>query len=189
MSTRPTRFVLVLCSVLVVVGTIGGCGADGSDSSRDAGGPDDTTSSSPDEGEGTTSSSPVEGEGTSSSSSPDEGEGTGTATPTTASAEEEGFTGEWDSTFGILRIVASGNRVQGAYEFCAGMVSGTINGELLEGTWEEDTSACEDPESAARVVADGTFSFTLDPGGDTFTGYYETTGSPERNEWTGNRIS
>jgi len=178
MSTRPTRFVLVLCSVLVVVGTIGGCGADGSDSSRDAGGPDDTPSSSPDEGEGTTSSS----------SSPDEGEGTGTATPTTASAEEEGFTGEWDSTFGILRLEVSGNRVQGAYEFCAGMVSGTVNGNLLEGTWVEDTSACEDPESAARVVADGTFSFMLESGGDTFTGNYETTGSPEANEWVGTRI-
>ncbi len=55
-------------------------------------------------------------------------------------------------------------------------------------SWTEDTSACQDPESAARTVADGTFSFTLDPGSETFTGYWETTGFPEPNEWNGTRI-
>lgn len=98
------------------------------------------------------------------------------------------FAGEWSTTFGILRLKASGNHVRGPYEFCDGTLSGTVRGKRLEGTWEEDTSACEDSVSASRTVAEGTFSFKLDPEGEAFTGWYKTKGSPEPNEWDGTRL-
>ncbi len=169
---RRIRSLLVACSVLAA----GACGGDGSESSRD------------DDG-GTTTSASDERGGTTTSSRPDDSGTTTTATTaTTAPATAEGFAGEWDSTFGVLLLEVSGAQVEGTYEFCAGTLSGTLSGAVLEGTWTEDTSACQDPVSAARPVADGTFSFTLDPGSETFTGSYLTTGFPEVNEWNGTRI-
>lgn len=153
----------------------GACGGDDSENSRDDDG-GTTTSASDDRGGTTTSSRPNDS-------------GTITATTaTTAPATAEGFAGEWDSTFGVMLLEVSGAQVEGTYEFCAGTLSGTFSGAVLEGTWTEDTSACQDPVSAARLVADGTFSFTLDPGSETFTGSYLTTGFPEVNEWNGTRI-
>ncbi len=118
-------------------------------------------------------------------SGPEAGAGGGTP----AAVAVDTFAGEWQSTFGRLRLTAAGDRLRGNYDFCAGRLSGRVVGNRLEGTWQEDTSACDDPESAARPVAEGTFSFTLDAGGDAFTGFYETTGSPERNAWNATRVS
>lgn len=126
---------------------------------------------------------PTNRSGAASSASRDDG------APAPAPAPNDDFAGEWESTFGRLKLTGSGDRLQGTYEFCAGALSGTTRGNRLEGTWKEDTSACTDSVSAARPIAEGTFSFTLDTEGDAFTGYYETRGSPERNKWNGTRVA
>ena len=112
---------------------------------------------------------------------------TSTADSTTSPAAEN-FAGDWQTTFGKLQLAESNDGVAGSYAFCDGKLTGVARGNRLEGSWEEDTSACEDPRSAARKVAEGTFSFTLDDTGNAFTGYYETTGSDQRKPWNGSRI-
>jgi len=110
------------------------------------------------------------------------------ADDSSASPAAENFAGDWQTTFGKLQLAESNDGVAGSYAFCDGKLTGVARGNRLEGTWEEDTSACDDPRSAARKVAEGTFSFTLDEPGNAFTGYYETTGSDQRKPWNGSRI-
>jgi hypothetical protein len=123
----------------------------------------------------------------------DDSDNSGATSPTspadsTTSPAAENFAGDWQTTFGKLQLEETNDGVAGTYAFCDGKLTGVARGNRLEGTWEEDTSACDDPRSAARKVAEGTFSFTLDEPGNAFTGYYETTGSDQRKPWNGSRI-
>jgi len=68
-----------------------------------------------------------------------------------------------------------GDQVRGVYSSAAGKdstVTGTVRGNVLTGRWREPSGK-------------GTFTFTLDPDGRSFTGSFSADGSNEDGEWGG----
>ena len=100
--------------------------------------------------------------------------------PATTMAQGNSWTGEWDSSFGVLTLTQTGNTVVGTYPHDKGKIEGTINGNKLSGTWSEAPSY--KPNNDA-----GNFEFTLSEDGKLFSGQwrYGTTGGWSK--WNGTR--
>ena len=50
------------------------------------------------------------------------------------------WTGTWNTSWGKMYLVQTGNKVTGNYEYDDGKIEGTINGNILSGTWSEAPS-------------------------------------------------
>jgi hypothetical protein len=105
--------------------------------------------------------------------------------PTTASANTTrranvepcgNFSGTYQTNYGPLRLTRTGDQVRGAYTTDQGQnstLSGTVRGNVLSGRWTEPGTK-------------GTFKFTLDSDGRSFTGRFFVDGDPNgAGEWGG----
>ena len=85
------------------------------------------------------------------------------------------FSGVYLTEYGPLRLTRTGDQVRGSYSSAGGQgstVAGTVRGNILTGRWREPSSK-------------GTFTFTLDPDGRSFTGFFSTDGTNDEGEWGG----
>jgi hypothetical protein len=113
-------------------------------------------------------------------------DGSGTWTGTWMNGPEEDLdsplcdaTGTWDTSWGELVMDQEGNTVQGDYEHDSGHIEGSIEGDILMGTWSE-APTYEGPDDAGGFVM--TFS-------DDCESFSATWGYGERDDgsgtWTG----
>jgi|GEM_PF-2202648 len=91
------------------------------------------------------------------------------------------WTGTWDTSWGMMDLVQTGNQVTGTYGHQDGRITGTASGSVLTGTWSEAPS--HSPPNDA-----GDFEFTMSSDCNSFTGRwrYDSTGGWDN--WTGTRI-
>jgi hypothetical protein len=86
------------------------------------------------------------------------------------------FAGVYGTQYGPLRLTRTGAQVRGIYtteEGLDGTLTGTVRGNVLTGRWKEPGTR-------------GTFRFTLDPDGRSFTGSFASDAEPnEIGEWGG----
>ena len=86
------------------------------------------------------------------------------------------FSGVYQTQYGPLRLTRSGDQVRGVYSSDEGkdsIINGTVRGNVLSGRWMEPGRK-------------GTFRFTLDPDGRSFTGSFAFDGDRnEAGEWGG----
>ena len=72
--------------------------------------------------------------------------------PTKAtSASEYQWAGTYDTNWGIMKLIQSGNAVTGTYEYKDGRISGTVSGTTFTGTWSEGPSY-QPPDQAGDVT-------------------------------------
>jgi hypothetical protein len=84
------------------------------------------------------------------------------------------FAGLWDSTYGRLRLTQDGARVNGAYSYAEGSISGTADGGRLVFRYEDQ--------------AKGEGEFELSADGSSFSGRWRADGDPVWREWKGARV-
>jgi hypothetical protein len=110
-------------------------------------------------------------------------------------AEPTGMTGSnWTGTFMTtwsggghdvrMQLVQTKNMVIGSYEYGGGVITGTVQGNRLSGTWSEDNGASKGP-----------VAFDMAPDGKTFAGWWGYEGSDLTETmkgeptWTGIRVA
>jgi hypothetical protein len=105
-----------------------------------------------------------------------------TFTPIVTESPKSNWSGTWDTDWGEMTLVQTGNTVTGEYTHDSGKISGTVSGNKLIGTWSESPSY--NPPSDA-----GDVEFTLSANGNSFDGSwrYGSTGSMSGG-WVGTRI-
>jgi hypothetical protein len=93
------------------------------------------------------------------------------------------WTGKWESAeWGTMELTQTGNSVTGIYTWDEGRIDGTVNGNVLSGTWSEAPSYTP-PDDA------GDFEFSLSSDGNSFTGKWRYGSSGDwEGDWTGERI-
>jgi hypothetical protein len=93
------------------------------------------------------------------------------------------WTGTWSTNWGPMRLVQNGGTVLGDYDWDQGLIVGTLEGDVLRGTWTEAPSR-QPPRDA------GDFEFTMAEDCQSFTGRWRY-GSSEawRQRWDGERQS
>jgi hypothetical protein len=109
----------------------------------------------------------------------------GNAPANNASAEKQSncsWTGNWNTYFGNMTLVQTGNKVTGTYEADNGRINGTVVGNRLVGTWSEAPSYS--PPSQA-----GNIEFNLSSDCNSFNGRwkYGSEGNWSTN-WSGLRV-
>ena len=92
---------------------------------------------------------------------------TPTATPTLTGGGIWG--GAWETTYGVMNLVQSGNSVTGFYNNGAGRIDGTVSGNLLSGTYTEGGTT-------------GSVDFWIEGTGQRWHGNWDKT-----NAWCGHR--
>lgn len=102
---------------------------------------------------------------------------------TYAGAQGPSFAGTWETKYGVMELVVTGDRVNGTYAYDSGRITGVIgpDGMTLRGTWSESPTYMP-PNDSGDVV------FTLSPDGNSFTGWWWY--GPQRGEgteWSGTR--
>lgn len=91
------------------------------------------------------------------------------------------WSGEWQTSFGKLRVLQLGNRIIGAFPQEGGLIEGEVNNNILIGHWM-NSPTYKAPDDA------GDFEFTISPDGKTFTGKWRYGSSGQWNaNWNGNR--
>jgi hypothetical protein len=93
------------------------------------------------------------------------------------------WTGKWESKeWGTMELTQTGSSVAGDYTWDQGKIDGTVNGDVLRGTWSEAPSYAPPTDA-------GDFEFTLSSDGNSFTGKWRYGSSGEwEGDWTGERI-
>ncbi|MCK4732253.1 MAG: hypothetical protein KAT65_07325 [Methanophagales archaeon] len=93
------------------------------------------------------------------------------------------WTGTWDTSWGKMVLVQTGNQVTGTYEHDNGKIEGLVSGNTLTGTWSEAPSYSPPGDA-------GDFKFTISPGCNSFTGKwrYGSAGGWSSG-WDGTRVS
>ena len=106
----------------------------------------------------------------------------GSATTTVKQPADPKWTGDWQSTWGKISIVQTGNRVTGTYEHDNGKIKGTIVGNKVIGSWSEGPTYLA-PDDA------GEFEFTLSADGKSYSGRwrYGSNSVWQPKPWTGTR--
>ena len=98
------------------------------------------------------------------------------ATRPAAAVESTGFAGEWDTTFGLMRLTRSGDAVDGTYQMggttCT--IRGRLSGSQLRFTYKEPGAAGE-----------GEFELAAD--GNSFAGKWRQQGDEDWQQWSGRR--
>ncbi len=85
--------------------------------------------------------------------------------------------GAWNTNYGVMTLLQTGNHVTGTYTYSGGSIDGTAAGNTLTGTWDQKGSGTH-----------GKFVFTLSADGNSWTGlwgYNDET--PTRTNWNGTR--
>lgn len=85
------------------------------------------------------------------------------------------WAGTWDSTYGVMQLSQSGDFVMGSYTFQDGVITGTVTGRTLAGTWGEGPTY-EPPDQAGDVI------LTISSDGSSLTGKWRNGFS---GDWTG----
>ena len=100
----------------------------------------------------------------------------------TAATPAVDWTGSWSTNFGAMSLVQNGNTVIGTYVYMQGLVVGTVDGNVLRGTFTESPYALADT---------GDLELTLSADGHSFNGRwrYSTfpSGAWSTVPWTGVR--
>ena len=94
-------------------------------------------------------------------------------------AEEENFTGDWETAWGPVSLVQKGNEVLGTYagDLFPGKLSGVVKGNVLSFTWTGDNNE----------VGKGVFILSAD--GQSFKGTWGGGGSEtDGGQWNGTRV-
>ncbi|MBC8275717.1 MAG: hypothetical protein H8E40_12215 [Chloroflexi bacterium] len=93
------------------------------------------------------------------------------------------WTGKWESEeWGTMDLTQTGSSVTGTYTWDQGKIDGTVNGDILGGTWSEEPSYAPPTDA-------GDFEFTLSSDGNSFTGKWRYGSSGEWDgDWSGERI-
>jgi len=94
-----------------------------------------------------------------------------------AGAAEPSFAGEWDTTYGLMKLKVDGPKVSGTYQYEGGGIHdirGTLEGLKWQFTYQEP-----------GVTGEG--SFTLAADGQSFTGRWREKGGGTWQTWTGRR--
>ena len=73
------------------------------------------------------------------------------------------WSGTWNSDWGMMQLMQSGNQVTATYTHDQGRIMGTVSGNILTGTWSESPSY-QPPDDAGDLI------LTMAPDGNTFTG-------------------
>ena len=94
-------------------------------------------------------------------------------------ANDNSFAGEWESTYGRLKLKVAGDSATGTYRFAGGSVN-DISGKLLEGGRKLDFTYAESNTS-------GEGSFMLSADGQAFTGRWREKGERQWLPWGGQR--
>lgn len=91
--------------------------------------------------------------------------------------------GTWDTTFGIMTLTQSGDFVMGSYSFQDGVITGTVSGRTLTGTWSEGPTY-EPPDQAGDVI------LTISGNGTAISGKWRFgTSGDWAGEWSAVKIS
>ncbi|HOG45926.1 MAG TPA: hypothetical protein PLJ35_21260 [Anaerolineae bacterium] len=95
----------------------------------------------------------------------------------------QGFAGTWDSTYGLMTLTVSGNKVSGSYEYREGKIEATLSadGRTMEGWWTELPSR-QPPGDAGRM----TFALLAD---GTIDGQWWFGKDGDGGEWIGTRVA
>jgi hypothetical protein len=86
----------------------------------------------------------------------------------------DGFNGHWLTSWpgGTVKMQIAGTK--GLYEYKGGILTGSLSGREFSGTYAENDGGT------------GTFTFKLDPGSNSFSGWYASAAHPDRHSvWTG----
>jgi len=95
----------------------------------------------------------------------------------TAAMAEEKVIGDWNTTWGKLTLKQTGARISGAYEKGNGKIDGTIQGNIIRGTWSQPPDY-KPPDSA------GDFMLVLSVDRNSFSGKYRRGFAEDK--WDGN---
>lgn len=92
-----------------------------------------------------------------------------------SSAATYSWTGTWSTQWGDMTLTQNGSTVTGKYTHDDGTISGTVNGNVLTGTWKE-------PGQVGKI------RFVMSSDGKTFSGGWGYNDeAPERSGWDGTR--
>jgi hypothetical protein len=94
------------------------------------------------------------------------------------------WTGDWRTSYGMIRLTQQGNgTVTGDYDWDQGQISGIINGNVLNGTWNEAPSR-QAPTDAGQL------QFTMADDCQSFAGQWRYGSSGDwSTDWGGVRVS
>jgi hypothetical protein len=93
------------------------------------------------------------------------------------------WSGEWRTDYGQMTLTQSGSSVEGNYTHDQGHLTGSVNGNVLSGTWDEA------PTRAAPYDT-GDFQFTLQADLKSFRGTWKNVGETDwRGGWSGTCVS
>jgi hypothetical protein len=85
--------------------------------------------------------------------------------------------GTWNTNFGVMTLLQTGNHVTGTYTYSGGSIDGTAAGNTLTGTWAQKGNG-----------AHGKFVFMLSADGNSWTGLWGSNNeTPTRTNWSGKR--
>lgn len=99
------------------------------------------------------------------------------------SPEAKRYMGTWDTTYGMMTFVVTGNHASGVYEYRNGTLDATLSADRrsMEGWWYEEPTR-NPPDDAGRVV------FYLSDDGNTITGQWWYGQGEEGGTWDGTRV-
>lgn len=83
-----------------------------------------------------------------------------------------GFSGNWDTNWGVVTLAVVGNRATGTYPGTGNTIRGTVSGNVLDGEWIQ-------PDRPGRL------RFELAPDGRSFRGSWTEATGPRGGEWNG----
>ncbi|MBI4670367.1 MAG: hypothetical protein HY741_01690 [Chloroflexi bacterium] len=87
------------------------------------------------------------------------------------------WTGVWNTSYNRMTLTQNGNQVTGSYEYNSGTLSGTVNGNVLEGRWQEGTKS-------------GRFRFVMAADCKSWSGGWAYNDNPPGSTgWTGTLVS
>ena len=88
------------------------------------------------------------------------------------------FSGNWNTDYGPMTMSQTASNLTGTYPNYSGKITGTVNGNILSGSWTDNTGS-------------GTLTFTLSADGNSFTGTWQRLtgqGNPA-GTWNGTRVT
>jgi hypothetical protein len=88
------------------------------------------------------------------------------------------WTGEWETDWGDMILTQTGTNVTGTYDYDDGIITGTVSGDTLTGTWAEAPSYAP-PHDA------GDIEFVMSADGRSFTGKWRYGSEGSWGNWDG----
>jgi len=111
------------------------------------------------------------------------------AATSAARAQEDDFSGRWDTNMGEMRMQQAGDHIVGSYELKGGRVEGHVDGNTLRGIWTQYSAdhRCLEPRMGSDYW--GRFQLHLNRDGDAFYGHWSYCDNERGTggNWTGQR--